>query len=138
MSKQMRFCRYILFLILVTLSVNQSCIKEEFTLPTKVQFSFALSSVTGNDLLMFNKGSLLLRDIEFEGYRQTGGNYFFTHRFTPYLPVNIGEATGDSLMFDIPQGIYKSDDNGRSWRESNIGFLNDGVFFRPRTFLTLK
>ena len=44
-----------------------------------------------------------------------------------------------SLLFDFsehdviyfgtfPAGIYKSDDGGGSWRESNVGWTNDGVF----------
>ncbi|RLF39534.1 MAG: hypothetical protein DRN12_06875, partial [Thermoplasmata archaeon] len=38
------------------------------------------------------------------------------------------------ILGSFPQGIYKSDDDGISWRESNVGFLNDGVFslaYRP-------
>jgi photosystem II stability/assembly factor-like uncharacterized protein len=34
----------------------------------------------------------------------------------------------------FPAGIYKSGDGGQSWRESNVGWTNDGVFclaFRP-------
>jgi photosystem II stability/assembly factor-like uncharacterized protein len=32
------------------------------------------------------------------------------------------------IMGTFPQGIYKSEDGGKTWRESNIGWTNDGVF----------
>ncbi|NOY36028.1 MAG: hypothetical protein GXO83_00455 [Chlorobi bacterium] len=102
-------CRrcYRLILLFVIIAGVQSCIKEEFTLPTRVQFLFELTPDPAIDFLEFNGGDILIRNIEFEGYRQTGDDYFFTHRFTPPLSVKISEFTGDSLTFDIPQGIYQ-------------------------------
>ncbi|OGG04618.1 MAG: hypothetical protein A3F83_06315, partial [Candidatus Glassbacteria bacterium RIFCSPLOWO2_12_FULL_58_11] len=33
------------------------------------------------------------------------------------------------LLGTFPQGIYRSLDGGESWRESNVGWTNDGVFY---------
>jgi photosystem II stability/assembly factor-like uncharacterized protein len=33
------------------------------------------------------------------------------------------------IMGTFPQGIYKSNDGGNTWKESNIGWTNDGVFY---------
>lgn len=29
----------------------------------------------------------------------------------------------------FPTGIYRSDDDGQTWRERNVGFTNDGIFY---------
>jgi len=52
---------------------------------------------------------------------------YTTLLFDPVHPENIYVGT-------FPAGIYKSTDGGQSWRESNVGWTNDGVFsliFRP-------
>ncbi|MBN2289303.1 MAG: hypothetical protein JXQ83_08220, partial [Candidatus Glassbacteria bacterium] len=38
------------------------------------------------------------------------------------------EDNSKIILGTFPQGIYKSLDGGASWRESNVGWTNDGVF----------
>lgn len=38
------------------------------------------------------------------------------------------EDNSRMIIGTFPQGIYKSNDGGNSWKESNVGWTNDGVF----------
>jgi len=47
----------------------------------------------------------------------------------PYTSLLIhSEDNSKILLGSFPQGIFKSTDGGTTWRESNIGWTNDGVF----------
>jgi photosystem II stability/assembly factor-like uncharacterized protein len=53
-------------------------------------------------------------------------NYQFTSLlFHPEDPNTI-------ILGTFPAGIFKSSDKGQSWRESNVGWTNDGVFYLTR------
>jgi len=46
-----------------------------------------------------------------------------------YSSLLIHPADNSRMMLGtFPQGIYKSNDHGETWKESNIGWTNDGVF----------
>ena len=58
----------------------------------------------------------------------------------PWLVWNRGVYQYTSILFHpsdpsivyigtFPTGIYKSEDEGRTWRERNVGFTNDGIFY---------
>lgn len=58
----------------------------------------------------------------------------------PWLVWNRGVYQYTSILFHpqdqmivyigtFPTGIYKSEDSGQTWRERNIGFTNDGIFY---------
>lgn len=47
----------------------------------------------------------------------------------PYTSILFHPTNPDIIYFGtFPAGIYKSTDAGQSWRESNVGWTNDGVF----------
>ncbi len=58
----------------------------------------------------------------------------------PWLIWNRGVYQYTSILFHptdhniiyigtFPTGIYKSEDGGKTWRERNVGFTNDGIFY---------
>ena len=53
-----------------------------------------------------------------------------------YTSLLFHPTDPDVIYFGtFPSGIYKSTDGGQSWRESNVGWTNDGVFslvFHPK------
>lgn len=47
-----------------------------------------------------------------------------------YTSLLFNENDRDVIVFGtFPSGIYRSADGGETWRECNVGFTNDGVFY---------
>lgn len=104
-----------------------SCTKDELTLPAKVYFGFGfvfheeeliLDNPEPGTLkklppgfqggkLEINKGTLVIRTLEFDGRRDEGRDVFFVSDLREPLVVNLETGTGNQeLSFDIPQGVY--------------------------------
>jgi photosystem II stability/assembly factor-like uncharacterized protein len=110
------------------------------------KFSDGLDTTQIRRLEMTTSGKLLCGTLGYELYE-------YDQRFTQWRQMKAFDNFGTfwpiwnerplyqytSLLFhptdpDIiyfgtfPAGIYRSDDGGESWRESNVGWTNDGVF----------
>jgi hypothetical protein len=113
--------KYILLLVLPAVFILNSCIKNELTLPSKVEFNFGLEPLVSEDGLKGNsfelksvlnqvtldKGSLVLDAIEFDGKREEGKDVFFISNFKESLVADLSsQTTNFKVDFDIPQGVY--------------------------------
>lgn len=107
---------YIIFFIPVLVGVMISCEKEPFTKPVNVscQFLFDERQVStksvdvnnNNTETIFREGSIVVKSIEFEGYREEGDDVFFTTDFDHVRGDLLTGSTSPPVNFDIPQGIY--------------------------------
>lgn len=110
-----------MLLILPAVFILTSCIKNELTLPSKVEFNFGLQPMVGENGIIGNsfvlksalnqvtldKGSLILDAIEFDGKREEGKDVFFISNFKESLVADLSsQTTNFKVDFDIPQGIY--------------------------------
>lgn len=96
------------FLISSILTVS-SCIKDELTKPAEVTFQFLIDNEQLDGKFMdFQSGTIVVKEIGFEGYRETGEDVFFTSDFDSAILADLGNGTTSELIrFDIPQGIYQ-------------------------------
>jgi len=47
-----------------------------------------------------------------------------------YTSLLFNKNDENKILFGtFPSGIFRSDDGGETWQESNIGFTNDGIFY---------
>jgi hypothetical protein len=90
---------------------QQSCVKDEFTLPVGISLSVIITEeYKTSDSLSFESGEVVIKEIQFEGQREVGENYsFYTEsgiEFGPqdFYPQSVNPETITS--FDVPQGIY--------------------------------
>jgi hypothetical protein len=69
--------------------------------------------------------SLCLQGIGFDGYRESGENYFFTKAFPDSLRVSFSKNNAGKVMqFEMPQGIYNRIEIKMelpAGKESNLG-----------------
>jgi hypothetical protein len=102
----MRICRYLY--LLTPLLILTSCIKDDFTKPAEVTFTFRLNSEElDGKFLEFQGGTMYVKEIGFEGYRESGEDVFFNSDFENLIMADLATgATTDLIKFDIPQGIY--------------------------------
>ncbi len=98
----------LLLSLLSLVFVFNSCIKDEFTKPAEVTFEFWLSHQEINGkFLELQTGTMVIKEIGFEGYREKGENIFFTSNFENLIIANLAMGSTTKLIkFDIPQGIY--------------------------------
>ena len=99
----------ILLIITLILLISGCREKDDLTLPVKVFLEIGLSQDNSMipDYLGFTEGSINIKNISFEGARESGGNVFFETDFRK----NVGEvkfSQKPSLIsaYDLPQGIY--------------------------------
>lgn len=96
-------------LIIVFLFLLQACTTPDDFPPKSVPFEFVIQEEKGNssNILSFDKGSLMIETIEFEGIKENGNNYYFESNFDTLVTANLQQGTTDpKVEFDIPQGIY--------------------------------
>jgi len=114
---------FLLFFILV---LAVSCQKDELTLPSKVYFSFEMTSYTDTDndaallkngnvygnppgpfSFTIDKGQMVISAIEFDGKRPQGQDvYFISDLANPIVAILHEPTIQEEIGFDIPQGIY--------------------------------
>lgn len=91
-----------------------SCTKDELTKPASVNLSMEivkdevnLRTNSSGPAVKINKTHYVFSEMEFQGYRQSGNDYFFTKKFEEGLEVTVEEGKPTSLLsFDMPQGVY--------------------------------
>jgi hypothetical protein len=104
--------QYLVWLSLVAGStiIQQSCINDEFTRPVRISLTPRINEqYKTNENLSFESGEIVLKEIQFEGKRETGGDYLFSTEsgkiFGPgyFYPH---PSNHELSYFDLPQGIY--------------------------------
>lgn len=110
------------------LGLMGSCTKDESTLPAAVNLQLELSSdhvevgarnstdgdartgaKTGaKNTIRIESAQYRIAEMSFEGYRESGQDYFFNREFEDGLAVAV-KAGGSAgiLSFDMPQGVYE-------------------------------
>lgn len=92
-----------------------ACSKDESTMPAPVNLRMELSSeqvdidarTTAKNTIRIERAQYRISGMGFEGYRESGRDYFFNRMFDQTYVVSV-EAGGSSsiLSFDMPQGVY--------------------------------
>jgi hypothetical protein len=100
-----------LFLVIILMLVQQSCIKDEFTRPVRISLSVMINEQYKTDgTLLFECGEIVIKEIQFEGKREIGEDYSFnTESGKEFGPLDFypQSAVRESIAnFDLPQGIY--------------------------------
>jgi hypothetical protein len=91
--------------------VQQSCIKDEFTLPVRIYLSVKIGEQNKTDnTLSFERGEIVINGILFDGKREAGGDYTFNtesgNKFGPQDFYPQSQVQQELTYFDVPQGIY--------------------------------
>lgn len=96
-----------------------------------------------NQLIAGTRGyELYINDNE-TGWRQLTGFGNFGVRWAQWdrslyqYSTLLFDKSDENVIFigTFPSGIYKSEDKGATWREHNVGWLNDGVFSLIQPFV---
>jgi len=105
-SNDMRYPLYVI--LLAPLLILSSCIKDDLTKPAEVTFQFKLDNEQLDEkFLDFQAGTMHVKEIGFEGYRESGEDVFFTSDFENVVVADLATgSTTELIKFDIPQGIY--------------------------------
>ena len=87
-----------------------SCTKDELTKPVAVELLLEMkNSEGGQGSNGFDVGGaqFIINEVGFEGYRESGENYFFTKSFPEAQKVSFTKTGGGRVLaFDMPQGVY--------------------------------
>ncbi|AHM58975.1 hypothetical protein D770_03540 [Flammeovirgaceae bacterium 311] len=120
-KKRFYLCLFVLISLL-------SCGKDELTSPVTAELLMELdvNNDQQNELpLQVTGASLLLKEVVFDGYRESGENYFFTKDFPDSLKVSFSkDKAGRVMQFEMPQGIYSRIEIKMglpAGREANLG-----------------
>jgi hypothetical protein len=113
-----------LFLAIISIFIYQSCTKDDLTRPVRISLTVIINEqYKTNNTLLFERGEITLREIQFDGKREAGGDYSFNtesgKNFGPnyfYPPSSPQETLAN---FDLPQGVY----SGMRWKFE----LSDGL-----------
>lgn len=91
-----------------------ACEDEELKIPADFQLDFGVQPQTlrysedeGSYSLKITQADLFIKQLEFEGVRESGDNINFDKTFSESVAVALlNSKDNDSLHFKIPQGIY--------------------------------
>ncbi|NOQ25464.1 MAG: hypothetical protein GQ564_08895 [Bacteroidales bacterium] len=90
-----------------------SCEKDDLTLPVQVDFEFTMDSFhsegakKANTFFEIDKGILNIQQIEFDGRRDQGEDYYFTSGFDFLVQAQLhNKIMSQNISYDIPQGVY--------------------------------
>jgi len=106
--------RKVIYLVIISFVVSaSSCEKEDFTLPTQVNFEFTMESFYSEGGLKagpsfdIDEGTLVVKAIEFDGRRDQGGDYYFTSEFSTPVKAEMHNGNMNQIVsYNIPQGVY--------------------------------
>lgn len=98
------------FCLLLALLPLLSCTKDELTHPVKAELLLEIAGEEDGSTaepIQVTGGRLLIREIEFDGYRENGENYFFTKSFPDSLNILFNSNSATKIFsFEMPQGVY--------------------------------
>jgi hypothetical protein len=90
-----------------------SCEKDDLTLPVQVDFEFTMDSFhsegakKANAFFEIDKGIINIQQIDFDGRRDQGEDYYFTSGFDSLVQVQLhNKIMSQNISYDIPQGVY--------------------------------
>lgn len=90
-----------------------SCEKDDLTLPVQVDFEFTMDSFrfegskNTHSFFEIDKGIINIQQIEFDGRRDQGEDYYFTSGFNSLVQAQLhNKIISQNISYDIPQGIY--------------------------------
>lgn len=102
------FFVFISFIFLVL-----SCEKDDLTLPVQVDFEFTMDSFRSegakkaSTFFEIDKGIINIQQIEFDGRRDQGEDYYFTSGFDSLVQAQLhNKILSQNISYDIPQGVY--------------------------------
>ncbi|MCU4174227.1 hypothetical protein [Carboxylicivirga sp. N1Y90] len=103
----MNHCKWLFKPILIVLIFLYSCQKKEYTVPVNVELEVALKNGTSNHL-SFDSGTILFKQIFFDGHRTQGGDVHFATKTDDEIGPFQFFFDHPALIenFDIPQGVY--------------------------------
>jgi hypothetical protein len=111
-AKRISFLQLVkLFMVIISMLTQQSCIKDEFTIPVRISLSVMINEQYKTDgTLSFQSGEIVVKEVRFEGKREVGEDYSFNtesgKEFGPldFYPQSVTRE--EIASFDFPQGIY--------------------------------
>jgi hypothetical protein len=111
-TKKISFLKLSIFTLMTgSMLWLNSCIKDENTHPVRLSVSVNIAEqYKTSDTLSFEKGEIIIKEIQFEGKREAGEDYSFNSETgKKYGPKDFFPQSGSResiALFDIPQGIY--------------------------------
>lgn len=107
----MRKVFFFVFISLIFLAL--SCEKDNLTLPVQVDFEFTMDSFrsegakNASAFFEIDKGIINIQEIEFDGRRDQGEDYYFTSGFDSLVQAQLhNKIISQNISYDIPQGVY--------------------------------
>lgn len=92
-----------------------ACAKDDSTMPAPVNLQMELSSenvdigarTTAKNTIRIERAQYRIAGMAFEGYRESGKDYFFNRMFEEASIVAVKAGGASSIVsFDMPQGVY--------------------------------
>ncbi|MFC2151854.1 hypothetical protein ACFLSE_04935 [Bacteroidota bacterium] len=107
----MRKVKILYFISLIFLAL--SCEKDDLTQPVEVKFEFSMDSFhmdgvsKAGSTFDIDEGIIIINEIEFDGRRDQGEDYYFTSGFSSPVMIQMHNGVmSQEMSYDIPQGVY--------------------------------
>ncbi len=99
---------HILSILIISGIFIVSCQKEKYKKPTSIDFKFEMNQdIDNSSTIRFQKGSILLNNIDVIGSRIKGGDINFNKQLTTPILVDLtSSSVVNELHLDLPQGDY--------------------------------